>query len=66
MLVRRRQTGRGLRSGVGLEAGPQDGLGSVAAGEADISTGPTSVSTAFARVPLRLFPPFFPAGSCLS
>lgn len=32
----------------------------------DISTGPTSVSTVLARVPLRELPPFFPAGSCLS
>ncbi len=31
-----------------------------------ISTGPTSVSTVLARVPLRELPPFFPAGSCLS
>lgn len=30
------------------------------------STGPTSVSTVFARVPLRLLPLFFPAGSCFS
>lgn len=28
------------------------------------STGPTSLSTVFARVPLRLLPLFFPAGSC--
>lgn len=30
------------------------------------STGPTSVSTVLARVPLRLLPLFFPAGSCFS
>ena len=31
-----------------------------------ISTGPTSVSTVLARAPLREFPLFAPAGSCLS
>lgn len=31
-----------------------------------VFTGPTSVSTVLARVPLRELPPFFPAGSCLS
>ncbi|MCI0383300.1 hypothetical protein [Streptomyces sp. CNQ085] len=34
-------------------------------GERLVRTGPTSVSTVLARVPLRLLPPFFPAGSCL-
>jgi hypothetical protein len=31
-----------------------------------ISTGPISVSTVLARVPLREFPPVRPDGSCLS
>lgn len=37
--------------------------GDLPVGEALTSTGPTSVSTVFARVPLRLLPLFFPAGS---